>query len=57
MTLVDDVVEAHGGLALWRRTAAVSLQLSSGGLAFAAKGPADRTPQPACDRRHNRADC
>lgn len=31
-------IAAHGGLAQWRRTTAISLQLSSGGLAFATKG-------------------
>lgn len=38
MSLVDDVIEAHGGLELWRRTAEITLNLSSGGLAFTAKG-------------------
>lgn len=38
MTLVDEVVAAHGGLERWRRTSSLSLRLSSGGLAFATKG-------------------
>lgn len=38
MTLVEEVVEAHGGLDRWRAARAVRLQLSSGGLAFATKG-------------------
>ena len=38
MSLVDEVVAAHGGLDRWRRTAALRLRLSSGGLAFATKG-------------------
>jgi len=38
MSLVNDVINAHGGLARWRQAAAVSLELSSGGLAFATKG-------------------
>lgn len=38
MSLVDDVIEAHGGLDRWRQTAAVRLRVSSGGLAFATKG-------------------
>lgn len=38
MSLVDGVIEAHGGLDGWRQASAVSLQLSSGGLAFATKG-------------------
>ena len=35
---VNRVLDAHGGLERWRQTAAVGLRLSSGGLAFAAKG-------------------
>lgn len=38
MTLIDRVVEAHGGLGAWGRADAVRLKLSSGGLAFASKG-------------------
>lgn len=38
MSLVDEVVDAHGGLHRWRQAAAVRLRLSSGGLAFATKG-------------------
>jgi len=38
VTLVDEVVDAHGGLHRWRQAAAVRLRLSSGGLAFATKG-------------------
>ena len=38
MSLVDEVVEAHGGLGRWRAARAVRLRLSSGGLAFASKG-------------------
>ena len=38
MSLVDEVIEAHGGLDRWRQTAAVRLRVSSGGLAFATKG-------------------
>ena len=38
MTLVERVVEAHGGLERWHRAAAIRLRLSSGGLAFASKG-------------------
>ena len=38
MKLVDEVVHAHGGLDRWRSVTALRLRLSSGGLAFAAKG-------------------
>ncbi len=38
MSLVDEVVEAHGGLDRWRQASAVRLRLSSGGPAFATKG-------------------
>lgn len=38
MSLVDHVVDAHGGLERWRGARAVTMRLSSGGLAFAAKG-------------------
>ena len=38
MTLVDRVIQAHGGLERWRRAESVTLRLSSGGLAFASKG-------------------
>ncbi|MDQ4097059.1 MAG: hypothetical protein M3144_04230 [Actinomycetota bacterium] len=38
MSLVAEVVEAHGGLQRWREASAVRLRLSSGGVAFAAKG-------------------
>lgn len=38
MSLVDEVIEAHGGLTRWRSAAALTWRLSSGGLAFATKG-------------------
>ena len=38
MSLVDDVIKAHGGLDGWRQSSAVRLRVSSGGLAFATKG-------------------
>jgi hypothetical protein len=38
MSLVDEVIEAHGGLDRWRQASAVRLRVSSGGLAFATKG-------------------
>ena len=38
MSLVGDVVEAHGGLDRWRQASGVRLRVSSGGLAFATKG-------------------
>lgn len=38
MSLVDEVVRAHGGLDRWNSAAALRLRLSSGGLAFATKG-------------------
>lgn len=38
MSLVDEVIEAHGGFDRWRQASAVRLRLSSGGLAFATKG-------------------
>jgi hypothetical protein len=36
--LVERIVGAHGGLERWRGVTSVDLRLSSGGLAFAAKG-------------------
>lgn len=41
MTLVDEVVAAHGGLERWRSLRALSLRLSSGGPAFSARGQPD----------------
>ena len=38
MSLVDEVIDAHGGLTRWRSSAAIRWRLSSGGPAFAAKG-------------------
>lgn len=38
MTLVDRIVAAHGGLERWRNTAAIEMDLSAGGIAFASKG-------------------
>jgi len=38
MSLMDEVIEAHGGLNRWRQASAVRLRVSSGGLAFASKG-------------------
>ena len=38
MSLVDEVIDAHGGLTRWRSSAALRWRLSSGGLAFATKG-------------------
>lgn len=40
MSLLNDVIDAHGGLARWEAAEAISLHLSSGGLAFASKGQA-----------------
>lgn len=42
MSLVDEVIEAHGGLDRWRQTSAVRLRVSSGGLAFATRDNAPR---------------
>lgn len=36
--VVERVIEAHGGLQQWRQLTEVQIRLSSGGLAFAAKG-------------------
>jgi hypothetical protein len=38
VSLVDEVIDAHGGLTRWRSSAAIRWRLSSGGLAFATKG-------------------
>jgi hypothetical protein len=38
MTFLERVVAAHGGLDRWHDTAAVELDLSAGGVAFASKG-------------------
>ena len=38
MSLLEDVLDAHGGLARWEATESLSLRLSSGGLALASKG-------------------
>lgn len=38
--LLDEVMAAHGGLALWRRVQGIEASLSSGGLAFALHGQA-----------------
>lgn len=40
MTLAEEVIAAHGGLARWRATESVSLNLSAGGIAFRTKGHA-----------------
>jgi hypothetical protein len=37
MELVEQAIAAHGGLALWQNAEAVSITISSGGLAFASK--------------------
>ena len=41
MSLLADVLDAHGGAERWERTASVSLELASGGLALASKGQRD----------------
>lgn len=38
MTLLDRVIVAHGGLGRWQDTAAIEMELSAGGIAFASKG-------------------
>src|SRR5688500_12749111 len=38
MSLVDEVIDAHGGLTRWASASALTWRLSSGGLAFASTG-------------------